>query len=151
MDAEYTERNAANLSWIVQAFERAKREQARAVVIFTQANPQFETTWSPGLVRRYLYGLPVNVPKSRQPTGFDEFLAVLEREIVSFPRPVVLIHGDTHIFRIDKPLVRSSDRQLVANFTRVETFGSPDVGWIRVVVDLSDPGIFFFEPRIIAR
>lgn len=62
MDAEYTDRNAANLTWLTQAFERAQKEQARAVVLFTQANPQFETTWPAGQVRRYLYGLPVNIP-----------------------------------------------------------------------------------------
>jgi len=151
MDAEYTERNAANLTWLAQAFERAQREQAQAIVIFTQANPQFETTWSARQVRLYLYGLPVNIPQPRRPTGFDDFLAALEREVVAYPQPVVLIHGDTHIFRVDKPLVRTADTRLIENFTRVETFGSPDVHWIRVIVDLTDPGIFFFRPEIIAR
>lgn len=151
MDAEYTERNAANLTWLAQAFERAQKEQARAVVIFTQANPQFETTWSAGQVRRYLYGLPVNIPQPRQPTGFDDFLAALERDVVAFGRPVVLIHGDTHIFRIDKPLFRTAENRFIENFTRMETFGSPDVHWIRVIVDLNDPGIFFFRPEFIAR
>jgi hypothetical protein len=86
MDAEYAERNAANLAWLAQAFQRGRQEQARAVVIFTQANPQFETTWSATQVRRYLSGLPVNIPEPRRPTGFDDFLAALERDVLAFPK-----------------------------------------------------------------
>jgi hypothetical protein len=149
MDAEYAERNAANLAWLAQAFQRGRQEQARAVVIFTQANPQFETTWSATQVRRYLSGLPVNIPEPRRPTGFDDFLAALERDVLAFPRPVLLIHGDTHVFRVDKPMVRAADKRLIEHFTRVETFGYPDVHWVRVTVDPTRPGLFIFRPEMV--
>jgi hypothetical protein len=35
------------------------------------------------------------------------------------------------------------------NFTRVETFGSPDVHWVRTSVDARDPEVFTFQPEII--
>jgi hypothetical protein len=37
----------------------------------------------------------------------------------------------------------------VENFTRVETFGSPVVGWVRAGVDTSDPEVFTFQPEIL--
>lgn len=150
MDAEYTERNAANLAWLARAFERAKKDPARALVILTQANPQFETTWSATQVRRYLPGFAVSPPKAPRPSGFDDFLAALEREVAAFPRPVLLVHGDTHVFRVDKPLVRAQDKRLVEHFTRLETFGYPEVHWVRVIVDPADPGLFTIRPQMVA-
>lgn len=37
----------------------------------------------------------------------------------------------------------------VDNFTRVETFGSPDVNWLRVVVDPRDPNVFVFKQALL--
>ena len=150
MDAEYAERNAANLAWLARAFNRARHEQARAIVIVTQANPLFETTWSPTQVRRYLLGLPVTPPKPPPSTGFDDFLAALEREVAGYPRPVLLVHGDTHVFRVDKPMVRAADKRLVEHFTRLETFGYPEVHWVRVRVDPADPGVFTIKPQMLS-
>jgi hypothetical protein len=147
---EYTERNAANLAWLVQGFERARQEQARGVVILTQANPLFQTTWSATQVRRYLPGLPVTIPESRRPTGYDDFLATLEREVIAFPRPVLLVHGDTHVFRIDKPLVRATDKALIEHFTRVETFGYPDVHWVRITIDPVRADLFTIRPEMVS-
>jgi len=69
-------------------------------------------------------------PASRRKTGYDSFLAALEKETLAFGKPVVYVHGDTHIFRIDKPLVGSRDQRIIENFTRVATFGHPDTHWI---------------------
>jgi hypothetical protein len=35
------------------------------------------------------------------------------------------------------------------DFTRVETFGSPDVHWVRATVSPRDEEVFSFEPEII--
>lgn len=37
----------------------------------------------------------------------------------------------------------------IENFTRVETFGSPDVHWLRATVDFHDPNLFSFRPEIV--
>jgi hypothetical protein len=42
-DIEYAQRNAANLAWMAEAFEAAKRDGSRGLVLFTQANPGFES------------------------------------------------------------------------------------------------------------
>jgi hypothetical protein len=39
-----------------------------------------------------------------------------------FPRRIVLIHGDTHLYREDEPL---------PGLRRIEVWGSPIVSWMR--------------------
>lgn len=146
MDREHAQRTAANLAWLARAFERARAEQARALIIVMQADPKFPTSWSATQVERYLPGLPVTLPEQRIPTGFDEFRTALERELEGFARPVLLIHGDTHILRVDKPLLRA-DGRVIDHFTRLETFGHPDVHWVRVRIDPATSGLFAFTPE----
>ena len=94
-----------------------------------QANPYFE--------------VPSNSPKR---AGFNDMLKLFETETVRFGRQVVFVHGDTHYFRIDQPLVSSVSKRKIENFTRVETYGNPDVHWVRVGVDWRDPNVFTFHP-----
>jgi hypothetical protein len=81
-----------------------------------------------------------------EPRGFSDFKRALEEEVVAFGRPVVLVHGDSHQFRIDKPVI--SERRPLA-FTRVETFGNPNVHWVRATVGPRDEEIFSFEAEIV--
>jgi hypothetical protein len=37
------------------------------------------------------------------------------------------------------------------NFTRLETFGTPDVHWVRVIVDVNDPNVLTFKPEIVKK
>ena len=127
---EYESRNEANLEWMRKGFERAVAEESSALMIVLQANPGFE--------------LP---PEER--TGYNDLLAALEEETVAFGKPVVLVHGDTHTLQIDKPMTSSTSGERIENFTRVETFGSPVVGWVRTGVDTSDPEVFTFQPETV--
>jgi hypothetical protein len=61
---------------------------------------------------------------------------------------VVLAVGDTHVFRVDKPLLSTSGT-VIQNFTRVEVFGNPQVHWVRVKVDTATREIFSFQQEII--
>lgn len=131
-DTEYAERNAANLAWVEESFTLAKQEGAAGIMLLIQANPGFE--------------LPATDPER---TGFNDFLAQLETETLDFEKPVVLVHGDSHYFRIDKPLVSAASDRRIENFTRVETFGSPDVHWLRARVDLNNPRLFSFSEEIV--
>lgn len=151
MDKEYEQRNNANLAWMDEAFKVARHNGSKAIMIISQANPQFETTWSGKLKQRYLLGgLGIKPPKEKRATGFDDFLEQLEEHTLAFGKPVVYVHGDTHTFRIDKPLVRSPDgKRFIENFTRVETFGFPNTHWIRVTIDPEDPNVFRFIPQIV--
>jgi hypothetical protein len=62
---------------------------------------------------------------------------------------VALVHGESHYFKLDKPLNGPSGGVL-ANFTRVETFGARNAHWVSARIDPSDPNLFVFEPRIVA-
>jgi hypothetical protein len=128
MDAEYRDRNAANLAWMKQAFDLARQKNARGIMLIIQADPGFELA-----------------PTDGNRTGYNDFLAALQSETLAFGKPVVLVHGDSHYFRIDKPMVDASSQIRVDNFTRVETFGNPDVQWLRVKVDFRNPNVFVFE------
>ncbi len=122
-EEEYRARNAANLEWLSGTFDAAEASESPAVMLVMQANIfEEDTNW---------------------PSGFAEFKAALAEKTAAFGKPVVLVHGDTHTFRIDKPLTG------LPNFTRVETFGSPNVHWVRASVDARDPQVFSFRPEII--
>ena len=83
------------------------------------------------------------------PPHFQAVLDALREETERFGRPVVLAHGDSHYFRIDKPLRRKGGGRRLSNFTRVETFGASDVHWIEVTVDPASENVFSFEQRIV--
>jgi hypothetical protein len=118
MDAEYSERNAANMAWMRQAFDLAMRSGSKAIMIIAQANPRLENSWPPYVQQRYmLAGLGFKSPETRRATGFDEFLAALEKETVAIGKPVVYVHGDSHIFRVDKPLFGSTSRRFSCKHT----------------------------------
>jgi hypothetical protein len=121
-DRDADRRDAANLAWLEVAGERARA--ARALVVLAQAN----LWWSEEPThRRYRAALPA-----------------LAR---SLHRPVLFVHGDSHLYRVDTPFVDASGSP-VSNPTRLETYGSPFVGWVKVDVDLSRPDVFSFEPRM---
>jgi hypothetical protein len=150
MDAEYAERNAANLDWIREAFALAARQGTRAIVLVAQADPRFENSWPPEVQQRYmLAGLGMKSPETRRATGFDSLIAALERETLAFGKPVVYVHGDTPLFRVDKPLYGSTSRRFIENFTRVATVGHPDAHWVRGTVDPGDPQVLSFRQEIV--
>ena len=67
----------------------------------------------------------------------------------NYDKPVAFIHGDTHTFRIDKPLISAKTQRPFENFTRMETFGNPETHWTRVTVDPADPQLFTFRASIV--
>jgi hypothetical protein len=73
---------------------------------------------------------PTAPSPEKDPNGFTEVRMLLEKETIAFGKPVVLVHGDSHFFRIDKPLparVQGAPiRPSIENFTRLETFGTPN-------------------------
>jgi hypothetical protein len=134
------------------ALVAAKWEGSRAVAIFTQANPRFERRYPAGRVRSLGVG-----PAPTTASGFAAFLTALEAEVVAFGKPVAFLHGDTHYFRVDKPLFRAGEEspgdrgRQIENFTRVESFGFPEAHWVRVIVDPNDAGVFSFKEEIVEK
>ncbi len=136
-NAEYAARDAANIEWLHQSFEAATAKDALAVMIIIQADPSFDLPETEGFDERTLPGFD----------GYNNFLAALTAETQAFNGQVVLVHGDTHFFKVDKPLINQPN--LLENFTRVETFGSPNIHWVKVTVDPRSRNIFTFEPMIV--
>lgn len=150
MDAEHLERKAANIAWLKQTFAEAKAAGSRGVVILTQANPGFENYWPANARTRYfLPFVPRGQPVPSRPLAFGDYVQALSEELESYDKPVAFLHGDTHLFRIDKPLYSKKTNRLFENFARVETFGWPDSHWVRISVDPADPQLFRFKAEIV--
>ena len=150
MDAEHNERKSANIAWLKQAFAEAKATKSRGLVILTQANPGFETVWPDSAKTRYfLRFVPRGQPVPSRPLAFGDYLRTLADELETFDKPVAFLHGDTHIFRIDRPLYSLKTKRAFENFTRVETFGWPDTHWVRVTIDPGDPQLFRFKAEVV--
>ena len=147
-DAEQAERKQANIAWLKAAFAAAA--DAKGLVILTQANPGFENFWPDSAKTRYFLpfiarGQPLPKPAS----AYADYVRALADALEDYRKPVAFLHGDTHIFRIDKPLFSAKTGRAFENFTRVETFGWPDTHWVRGTIDPADPQLFRFNPEIV--
>jgi len=147
---EYAERDQATNQWLRQSFDEAKRVNASGIMLYTQANPGFDRadpTRSPSRDPRTLAGGPDG-------NGFDNFLRELRQQTREFRRPVVLVIGDSHYLRVDKPLQDEKGRRL-ENFTRVETpgdnpqNGNNEVQWVKVLVEPKSREVFSFQPQVV--
>jgi hypothetical protein len=126
MPKESAARTAAARDWLASSFAIAKRDRLGAVVVAMQANP-----WT-------YRGTP-------RPS-YASLLSALAGEMRAFGRTVALIHGDTHRFRVDRPLVPDPEtRQLIPGPLRIEVFGYPGVEWVRVAVKEDAAGTIRFE------
>jgi hypothetical protein len=131
---EHYARLAANTHWLDEAFAHAKRVGAKAVLIVWQADPNFNNEQALTDTRSY--------------DGYPEITANLRANTMAFAGQVALVHGDSHYFKVDKPL-KSASGATLANFTRVETFGAADTQWATAEIDPSDPNVFTFRPMIV--
>ncbi|HYD55962.1 MAG TPA: hypothetical protein VEB41_03540 [Burkholderiales bacterium] len=105
MPAERAARMKAVLAWI----DEAEKLAPKRLVLLTQANPF--------------------VPR----LGYEAFRNRLERLARARPGRVVLVHGDTHLYRDDEPY---------PGLRRLEVWGAPFVSWAR---GLLEPGGVRFE------
>jgi hypothetical protein len=149
--AEYAARNEANLAWLRQTFAQGKERGSAAVMLIFQADPGFDLSDS---TRAPLRDPRTLAQTDGQPDGFHDFLSALRDETLAFRRPVAAVHGDSHYFRIDKPLLDAKGQRL-ENFTRVETFGdhqenaNNDVHWLEVDVDPGSREVFSYQQQIV--
>jgi hypothetical protein len=121
---EFQERSRANLAFLLESFEKARSDNAEGVALIIHANPDFEN--------------------GRKP-GYAEFQSVLSDFLNNYSKPVLCIHGDTHYFRIDKPLKNAKGIPYM-HFTRLELFGSPNVAGVDVSINPKDPLVFSYRP-----
>lgn len=128
---EFFARDAANQAWLADSFALAQREGVLGMVIAFQANMWEE-----------------RVPRETLQNGFTPTIDSLRRLGAAFGRPVLLIHGDSHVLTIDQPL-RDNTRpwpRTIENVTRLMVMGAYEVQAVRVTVDPAEPGLFSFTP-----
>jgi hypothetical protein len=114
------------------AFRVARAEGATALVITFHAEP--------GLAEP---------PDDPYRMAYDPFLAVLEDEAERFRQPVLIVHGDHHVYTVDHPLTNRTTGRPLDNVIRLQVPGSPQVGWVRVVVTPGEVPAFTFQKRVV--
>ena len=110
-DAEYRSRTIADTHWLRESFAQARERDLLGVVLAIHADPRFELS-----------------PSAHARTGFSDFARCLSEQAATFGRPVLLVHGDGHVYRLDHPLRKTESAEPLGNFTRPEVFGSQWVG-----------------------
>jgi hypothetical protein len=85
--AEIQQRTAADLRWLDQAFATAAAQDAQGVVVIEQAD---------------LWDLDFGVKEHL--TQYEPFVSSLASHTASYGKPVLLLEGDSHVYRSDNPL-----------------------------------------------
>ncbi len=122
---EFRARNEANVAWIEAAFARARESDSRGLVLAYHADM---FGWFSGR------------------SGFTQVLAAIASGAEAFARPVLLIHGDSHVYRLDKPLRAPDTGATLENVIRLEVFGDRNVRAVQITVDPENPSLFGFKP-----
>lgn len=124
---EFQRRNTANLAWLKAAYEEVRSTGAKALVVLFHGNPGWdEIYW--------------------KASAYRDFKSMLAHEGAELGVPILAVHGDTHRFTVDKPLAFVDGRTRADHLIRLETFGSPERGFVLVTADPANPEIFSFTP-----
>lgn len=116
--SEFTGREEANIAWLRDSFAQASARKDAAIVLAMQADTFF--------------GGP------RPDSGFTRWLAALAEEVEHWGKPVLLIQGDTHEYRLDQPLTNAQGKPLPW-LTRVVVPGEKRPDAVLIDVDDGDP------------
>lgn len=131
-NAEVRRRSEAAAAWLRESFAAATASAAPAVVIAFHGALGLETP-----------------PGHHDRERYEPFLAALEEESARFGRPVLIVHGDDHTYTVDHPVADRRSGKTIDNLTRLEVPGSPDVGWVRVVVTPAAAQPFAFTRLVV--
>lgn len=118
-NAEYNERNKANLFWLREAFEKAAKDKSPGIVLFLHAD---------------MFTADGDI------SGFQDFLTELNSLTKKFGKPVLVVNGDSHKFLVDKPFMNGN--KTVMNFTRIQVFGEYDMEAVKIRIDTTSPELF---------
>ena len=127
--AEAVRREAANSAWIADTFAEARRIGARALVLATQAES-------------LAYDRPAGPRLGRVQVAFPAIAHTLLPLADAAPHPVLLVHGDAHIYTFDQPFETMQGRW-IRNLWRLQVFGEPRMHAVRVRVQPAVAGAPF--------
>jgi hypothetical protein len=140
--AEFASRMQANTAWIARAFELAASRHARGIVLAFQAD-----MWDPA-------------EQVKNPATFAAGYAGLVQQIGSlaaqFGRPVLLLEGDSHVWRTDAPFTPGDpfysmypNTPVAPNVTRLVVDGSSSpTSYTRLSIGSGDQGQLFSLSRV---
>ena len=138
-EAEWAARDKANLKWLDRTFEIANEDQAKGVVLFFQADMWNQPDRDAGV-------------SFTAHTGFVTRLATLATQ---FGRPVLMVVGDFHDYRVDVGVPWFSTYYGVtppANLTQIvvdrsieATTDASPIDYLRLKVDPASPAVFSWE------
>lgn len=131
-DEHARHRTGAAAAWLRETVDLAMAAKAAAIVL--------------GFHGPAGLGLP---PGHAGRLAYEPFTSALEEGVARFARPVLAVHGDGHEFAVDHPLRVPGVGRLP--FTRLQVPGSPDVGWVRVMVTPGAGEPFGFQPIVVPR
>jgi hypothetical protein len=123
--SEVLERTGADLRWLDTAFALAQNDpEIQAVVIVAQAD-----MWD-----------PEKGPAHQ--AGYEPFVQDIAQHTSAFGKPVLMLNGDSHVYRSDNPLSATDPLNFmhpgydVPNFHRIVVHGSTfPLEWMRLTVD----------------
>ncbi len=130
---EHELRDAANLAWLARARRAGETAGVTAAVVAFHADPNLE---------------PVSRDSGRRP--YYAYLEAMHEWAKALPNGLLLIHGDTHLYRFNRAPVGADKTGRPYQFHRLEVFGAPFVGYALVTVDTSaEPeAVFEVRPRL---
>lgn len=111
--AEFERRDAANVAWISEGFSIAQQEGAVALVLAFQADPY------------QLLGVG---------GGFRATLGAIADGARGFDGPILVIHGDSHVYTVDTPF-QDGLGNILENVLRVQVPGAKDIRAVRIRID----------------
>jgi len=127
---EFDGRERANTAWLSSAFVAATNANAPGIVIAIQADMWDDTAAL---------------------SGYDAFVHNIAALSVRFRKPVLLLEGDSHVFRVDHPFtvgdplysLHPLNGLSAPNVTRIVVEGSTNpTEYLRLKVDPSSPAVF---------
>ena len=114
-DEEHRDRMRAVLAWMDGTFAEAKSQRRGSGGAVVPGRPAVRD--------------PLSVPQRVQ-----RFIVALEREAQDFAKPVLIVHGDSHVLKIDRPL-RTPENRIVTNLVRLVVPGAYSIEGVLVTVD----------------
>ena len=121
---------------------KARQRHYAGVLILIQADIYFPFELSDGLYQEEF------LPSLDENNGYADFFNALVEETRSYSGQVLLVHGDSHYFKMDKAMF-NEDGHVTPNFQRVEVFGSDENSWVQMTVDPQSENVFSFEPVVL--
>ncbi len=129
---EASERTAANVAWLRDSFRIARGGGYRAVVVALHAQMFFGDVSEQG--------------------PFGPIVTELKIAGSRYTAPILLIHGDSHTFQVDRPFLVThgeGEPREFTNITRLEVYGAPEIGAVTVTVDPDSTGVWGFAPLLV--